>query len=222
MIFPVQIINQTTPAVSVTIADSGVPAVTYNQVNQSLGKHVYKIENLYLYSQNINQLLGVIQYQIFDSDGGQKYSSIATTIDPYADNNQVVDLDLLKYATEFILNGNSSLSATILPNTYVQVKLFMRRITNSFGMNFENFIQIEKDANKPYFYNNYGTPLQDIQKTAGEIRDEIPLEVSNIPIDAVPIETKYVKITEDDCKPLFLLGIAAISIGVYLYKKDKN
>lgn len=215
MIFPVQIINQTTPAISVTVADSGVPAVTYNQVNQSLGKHVYKIENLYLYSQNINQLLGTIQYQIFDSDGQQKFSSITTTIDPYADNNFVVLVDLLKYASDFILNGNSSIGATILPNTFIQVKLYMKRITNSFGMNMDNFIAIEKDANKPNFYDNYGTTLQDIKETASEIRDEIPQKGTQVQ------PTKFIKITEE-CKPLFLLGIAAISIGVYLYKKDKD
>jgi hypothetical protein len=219
MIFPVQIINNTTPAISVTIADSGVPAVTYNQVNQSLGKHVYKIENLYLYSQNINQLLGTIQYQIFDSDGQQKYSSITTTIDPYQDNSFVVDVDLLKYVMDFILNGNSSLSSTILPNTYVQVKLFMRRITNSFGMNMDNFITIEKDANKPNFYNNYGTTLGDIQKTAGEIRDEISQDGTITPSLVSPTPQTLIKFQED-CKPLFMLGIAAITIGIYLYKKD--
>jgi len=213
MIFPVQIINHITPAISVTVADSGVPAVTYRQVNQSLGKHVYKIENLYLYSQNINQLLGTIQYQIFDSDGQQKFATITTTIDPYQDNSLVLDVDLLRYAMDFILNGNSSISSTILPNTYVQVKLFMRRITNSFGMNMDNFIAIEKDANKPNFYDNYGTTLKDIQQTAGAIRDEI--SSSELPIQQ-PIAT--IKIEE--CKPFILLGIAAITLGVYLYKKD--
>ena len=83
--FPVQIINNTIPALSVEVADSGVPAVTYQQVKQSLGTQVYKINELYIYSENINQLLGVIQYQRFDSDGNQTYSSIATTIDPYSE-----------------------------------------------------------------------------------------------------------------------------------------
>ena len=91
----------------------------------------------------------------------------------------------------------------------------MKRITNSFGMNMDNFIAIEKDANKPNFYDNYGTTLQDIVQTASEIRDEIPEKGIQIQ------STKFIKITEE-CKPLFLLGIAAISIGFYLYKKDKD
>ena len=109
-VFPVQIINNTIPSLSVEVADSGVPPVTYQQVKQSLGSQVYKINELYLYSQNINQLLGIIQYQRFDSDGNQTYSSIATTIDPYSGNAIAITIDLKKYEDNFILNGNSSFS----------------------------------------------------------------------------------------------------------------
>ena len=149
MNFPVQVINQPTPAISVVNADSGVPPVTYEQIKQSLGRQVYEITNLYLYSENINQLLGVIQYQIFDSNGAQQYSSIATTIDPYEGNSVAIDIDLTNYLQNFILNGNSSFSAIILPETYVQVKWYAKRITNGLGGGgLENFKQIEIDAKK--------------------------------------------------------------------------
>ena len=97
----VQIINNATPQVTVEVADAGVPPVTYAQVKQSLGTQVYKVENLYIYSQNINQLLGVIQYQIFDSTGDQNYSSIATTIDPFSGNSVAIDLNLKDYNQDF-------------------------------------------------------------------------------------------------------------------------
>lgn len=215
--FPVQIINNTIPALTVEVADSGVPAVTYNQVRQSLGSQVYKINELYLYSQNINQLLGVIQYQRFDSDGNQTYSSIATTIDPYEGNAVAITVDLRQYGDSFILNGNSSFSSTILPNTYLQVKFWANRITNEFGGNLNNFKQIEIDANKPFFFNNYGSLISEIQETNKEIQKSATL--GGVP-DVPPHEKSVTKnvLPEDDCRHLIFLGVAAIAVGTYMLK----
>lgn len=215
--FPVQIINNTIPALTVEVADSGVPAVTYQQVKQSLGSQVYKVNELYLYSENINQLLGVIQYQRFDSDGNQTYSSVATTIDPYSGNAVAITIDLRNYQDNFILNGNSSFSSTILPNTYVQVKFWANRITNEFGGNLNNFKQIEIDANKPFFFNNYGSLISEIQETNKEIQKSATLDgVPEVP----PHEKSVTKsvLPEDDCRHLVFLGVAAIAVGTYMLK----
>jgi hypothetical protein len=226
MNFPVQVINHTVPAISVTNADSGVPPVTYQQIKQSLGRQVYEITNLYLYSENINQLLGVIQYQIFDSNGDQNYSSIATTIDPYSGNSVAIDINLKDYLQDFILNGNSSFSTTILPETYVQVKWYANRITNSFGGNLENFKQIEIDANKPDFFNNLGSPISQIQETGNLIEQNIGKPTSELvpPHEQVlfsnPSQPMTIKVTED-CTHLIWLGIAAISVGAYMLKNKE-
>jgi len=221
MNFPVQIINQPVAAITVEVADSGVPPVTYQQVKQSLGRQVYDITNLYVYSQNINQLLGVIQYQIFDSNGNQNYSSIVTTIDPYAGNAVAIDIDLRDYLQNFILNGNSSFSTVILPQTYVQVKFYANRITNALGGGgLENFKQIEIDANKPDFFNNLGAPISDIQDTNGQIIQNITTPTSELkPIHEQNLsQPMIIKVTED-CTHLIWLGVAAISVGAYMLKK---
>jgi hypothetical protein len=224
MNFPVQVINQTTPAISVQVADSGVPAVTYEQIKQSLGRQVYEVTNLYIYSENINQLLGVIQYQIFDSNGNQNYSSIATTIDPYEGNSVAIDIDLRDYLQDFILNGNSSFSTTILPNTYVQVKWYANRITNALGGGgLENFRQIEIDAHKPDFFNNYGSPISEIQETGLEMQGDLSVPISELkPLHEQnmmqPSQPMTIKVTED-CTHLIWLGVAAISVGAYMLKK---
>jgi hypothetical protein len=224
MIFPVQIINytQNNPQVSVTVADSGVPAVTYAQVRQSLGTQVYKINELYLYSQNINQLLGIIQYQIFDSNGNQNYSSIATTIDPYDGNAVAIDINLREYEQDFILNGNSSFAATILPNTYLQVKFYANRITNEFGGNLDNFQEGAIDAGKPFFFNNYGSTIEEIKQSNVPIKNSATIGRDIALLPSQPPPSIPVKVLEQDCTHLVWLGIAAISVGVYLVKKDKN
>jgi hypothetical protein len=222
MNFPVQVINQPVAAITVEVADSGVPPVTYQQIKQSLGRQVYEITNLYIYSENINQLLGVIQYQIFDSNGAQQYSSIATTIDPYEGNSVAIDVDLTNYLQDFILNGQSSFSTVILPETYVQVKWYAKRITNALGGGgLENFKQIEIDANKPDFFNNLGSPISQIQETGLEMQQNIgtPTSALTPPHEKnIPSQPMTIKVTED-CTHLIWLGIAAISVGAYMLKK---
>ena len=56
MLFNANIVNHSTPAVSVQVADSS--GVTYSQIKQSLGSQVYDVKGLYLYSENLNQLIG--------------------------------------------------------------------------------------------------------------------------------------------------------------------
>lgn len=217
-VFAVEILNNATPALSVEVADSGVPPVTYQQVKQSLGSQVYKILELYMYSENINQLMGIIQYQRFDSDGRQTFSSVTTPIDPYAGVSVANLIDLQNYKDEFILNGNSTFSATILPNTYLQLKFWANRITNEFGKNLENFTQIEIDANKPHFFNNYGSTTEDIVTSNEEIEKTAVLPPI-VPPSIAPPKVAPV-ISDDDCKKLVVLGFAALAMGTYMLNKE--
>lgn len=161
-VFSPQILNNS-PALEVTVQDSGVPPITYAQIKNSLGQYVYLVEAFYVYCTNLSQLIGTINYNRYDSDGNKIVTNIATTVDPYQDNTAIV-VDLNQYGTDVVLNGNSSFSTTILPFAEVQLKMYTKRITNSFGRNLENFIIGEWLANRPDFFDNYGN-LAAIQKT---------------------------------------------------------
>ena len=223
MTFNVEIINHATPALSVLNADNGT-AVTYNQIKQSLGQQIYNVEGIYIYSQNINQLVGPIQYQRYNADGTQYYQTIVTAIDPYSANSVSLNIDTTKYDQPFIFNGNSSFQADVLPNTELQVKFYSTRITNSFGKNLDNFQAIEIAANKPNFYDNLGDTISNIQKT------DIPIEQSaSLGQIATPIKKPNEQINinkimpEVDCSvPVVFLGLAAVSIGMYIFTKDKT
>ena len=166
--------------------------------------------------------MGVIQYQRFDSDGNQTYSSIATTIDPYSGNAVAITIDLKQYQDDFILNGNSSFSSTILPNTYVQVKFWANRVTNEFGRNLNNFQQIEIDANKPFFFNNYGSLIPEIKETNIEIEKSATLGgVTGVPPHEEKLVTQAQQVPVDDCRHLLFLGIAAIAVGTYMLKNKE-
>ena len=110
-----------------------------------------------------------------------------------------------------------------MPGTAVQVKFYSTRITNSFGKNLDNFKDIEIAANKPNFYDNLGDTISNIQKT------DIPIEQSaTLGEIATPPANKQesIKINqimpEVDCNvPVVFLGLAAVSLGMYLFTKDK-
>lgn len=182
MIFVASVINHPLPQVSVITGDAGTgltTPVTYNQIKNSFGTQIYNVESLYINSDNIQQLTGVIEYQRFDATGSQNYQIITPTVDPYqpakALNIKLFDLDSDKksftnndepnYSKLFILNGNSSFQTTILGNTYLNSTFSASRITNQFGKNVATFDQFEKLFRQPWFYEEYGSNEKDILQT---------------------------------------------------------
>lgn len=208
MVFNANIINHTLPAISVN-SDSNV---TYAQIKNSLGQQVYKVEEFYLYSTNFPQLIGLINYNIYDVSGNQDITNIVTTTDPYQGVNSLF-VDLTQREKPVILNGNSNFSTTILPNTYLQFQLYNRRITNSFGMNLFNFKELEK-ITKTNFFNNYGHPIEEIQAVNNEIMQSI--SEKKLPTNAADID----KIKSDNNNKIAygLLSFIAISSLYVLYK----
>lgn len=207
MIFSPIVINHTYPQVSVVVADSGVPPITYSQVKNSLGTYIYKVEGLYLFSNILNQLIGTIQYNRYDVAGNQKYTTIATTVDPYQPAN-AINVDLESSETMFILNGNSSISTTILPLATLDTTLYCKRITNSFGENLNSFKIMEEIFRKPNFFKRYGD-IEEIQKTNNEIKNSISFTGDEM-------------IGKDDDKmPITILSLITIYAGIFYLVKNK-
>jgi len=234
MLFNVQIINHTIPAISVIVADKGngiSNGVTYAELKQSLGQQSYDVGCLYLYSDNQNQLSGVINYNIFDANGAAKVTNVVTTIDPYQFAGSILVSLKDKVNIPIILNGNSSVSTTVLPETFVQIKFLADRVTNKLGLINSNFTQMEELTGSKFFegtYSSGGDALkcsgrdnlltsQATQKTE-MIQDP---EVLKQQYDVAQKPTQIVKKMEMglDCN-IFLL-IASVSAGLYLFSKKE-
>jgi len=210
MIFAPSIITNTTPQVSVQVADSGNPAVTYAQIKQSLGNQVYKVDTLNIFANSISQLIGAIQYNRYDAVGNREIHSIVTTVDPYQAATSIFT-DLTKYKNDVILNGNSTLQANILPNAYVLVTFYCRRITNSFGLNKFNFSEIEEIFRKDFYTKKYSD-----FETEGRLV-LIENEETNF---ANFTSNEDNKVDDVDKKSLAMLSLASFSFLFYLiYKK---
>lgn len=148
--FAVNIVAHTLPAVSVIIADSGVPSLSYAQLRNSIGHDVYNINGLYIYSSNLKQLTGIIQYNMYDTDGNQRFKSITTAVDAYQHTTSL-NVDLKNFDSSLILNGNSNLSTTILAGTYVQLGLHCTRVRNSDGLDVNNFELMQQVFRADFF-----------------------------------------------------------------------
>jgi hypothetical protein len=174
--FTAQKIVSQTPALSVvvenaTVTDASgfvIQPLTYTEVQNTLGQQNLLVDGFYLYSENQNQLSNVIQYNNRNATGSQDIKNVVTQIDPF----QVVPsllVDLKNTGFDLVLDGNSNIGTSILPNSSLELKLLTKRIGNSFGGNYQNFKMIENDTRTNFFKNTYGASMTSIQKTNLEI-----------------------------------------------------
>jgi len=218
MVFNAQIVNHTQAGVSVNVADAGSGAtapVTYEQIRNSLGNHNYNVDSFFLYATNYNQLVGVINYIIYDSDGVQTTTNITTAVDMYQ-NTTSLSVDLKKLPIPILLNGNSSISTTILANTFLQINLYTTRITNSFGLNLNNFNEMNKLLGLDFFQ-DYGDEIQDIQVTNALIQGENFEENKELFKNFVGNSNKNQSVNFKAFMVSALFGLSAL----YLLKKTK-
>jgi hypothetical protein len=206
---PTIIIN-TVPPVSVVSADSGsgiATPVTYNEIKQSMGTNVYDVKNIYMYSDNIQQLSGVVNYNRFDSNGDKEIFNITPIIDPFQRVSAInVDTEQLP----IIFNGNSSISTTVLPNTSVKVQFNTLRTKNNvfnsplLAMEIENTVE------------------QQDEKIKEKLKEKpLLLEPTKIPEKSIKVFEKVEDkdVNKKDYLIIVLLALSAISIISYLVKK---
>lgn len=127
---PVITIN-TTPSLQVTMAG----AVTYQEFLNSLGQFVYWLEVYQMQCNSINQLQEELEYFIYNVDGTIFRQTIVPNVDPFqyavSLRNNVKDMGI-------ILNGQSSIAFTILPNETIQLILCTKQVSNQDALNFIN------------------------------------------------------------------------------------
>lgn len=207
------------PALVVTIADPGVPGVTYQQVKNSLGQYVYMLQGFYVTATSLSQLIGVVKYLRYDANGNQLVTNIISTVDPYQDQKAVV-IDLANFESDVVLNGNSNVQFVVKPNVQMQLKMYTRRITSSFGRNLKNYLDMERIAYKPGFFADYGNLFriaqdnmlaqesarlgvgrelmerhrQIVRETGEEVTVPVSIESDPIPVMLEPEESSYVGI----------------------------
>ena len=149
--FSVNIVSNTTPAISVTLSGT----VTYQQFQNSLGDFVYEIDEAYLYSTNQRQIQSSFLYSKYDSNGDQNLQTVISAISPYQYQNSIY-IDTRE--KNLILDGRDYIDFTMQPNTSLQIKLFCRRVAvvdplDRDGIN--NFKDLENSEGASNFFEQY-------------------------------------------------------------------
>ena len=148
--FSPTIITNTTPAVSIVGGN-----ISYDEIRRSLGDYVYYVERVYLFSNNIKQINGVVAYQIYDSNGKQSIQSLTPTIDPYQTQNSLF-YDIK--GKDVILNGQSSFAFDLLPNVTLKIEFFTNRLAKRDALDLivpNNFKTIESSMGNYTFFEDW-------------------------------------------------------------------
>lgn len=148
--------NVAPPAVTATASN-----VTYGEIRRSLGDYVYCVKRLYLFSNNLKQLSGLVKYQHYNVNGNQVIESLTPTIDPY--QTQVS----LFYDTAdkgLVLDGQSSLNFNLLPNSFIKVEFFATRVAkrdylDAILPDANNFKQLETAMGQFSFFEDWESQI---------------------------------------------------------------
>lgn len=148
------IVNNTIPAVAVTTTN-----VTYEEIKKSLGDFVYFVDKVYLYSNNIKQLSGVVKFQHYNVNGNQKVENLTPTVDPYQMQES------LFYETkdfDVVLDGQSNFKFSLLPLTSLKVQFFAKRLAKKNALDAlypDNFKTLESAMGKFGFFEDWETKI---------------------------------------------------------------
>jgi len=205
MIFNAIKITHPVPQLSVVNADSSSIPITYPQIKQSLGNDIYNVDAFYIYSPNVNQLQGQIQYVRFDASGNQVVKSLITTVDPYNFGVSIVQ-KVDQNSTLFILHGNSNFSTTVLPSTGLQVKFFSRRVSTSLIRGANNFEILER------IFRLGGFADSQLPKLDNQLEYQEKTQEPNVE-DTYALKEK----TDEKYKQVYINSFVALASGILAY-----
>lgn len=148
-------INNTTPAVIISTGSN----LTYQQIQNSLGSDVYWANEVYIWADIYQQVTGVAQFNHYDANGEQRFVSLTPVFDPYQ-QQPALYYDLNKF--KVIIDGNSGIKFNLLPNVYLQLTFYCKRLSNRQMLdlnNIDNFRQLEESEGIPNFFEDYNRML---------------------------------------------------------------
>lgn len=121
MIFTPVISSQVPPFVSIEM-----PNMTYEEFINSLGQFNFSVIKMKITASTMQQVISVMQYQHFDSNGVKFQDAIVPNVDPY----QVIP-SLYIETGKRTLDSRSSFLMTLFPNENIQLILFTDEISIS-------------------------------------------------------------------------------------------
>jgi hypothetical protein len=104
-------------------------ATPYFVIQNSMGSFLYGITEIYIQSNAPDQLLQVLNFRSYDSNGDIKSFINTTTIDPYQYQNS---LFVKPISNDIVLNGRTSVNFNMLPSENVNFVFYVNQMSNSY------------------------------------------------------------------------------------------
>ena len=120
---PPNISTLSTPAIQV----SSVSGVSYYQIQQSIGTFVYLVNNIYMYSSNINQLLQPIGLKKYNKFGDKHIRVLQPMVDPYQSSSA---LNQTMLGLDYMFDSNNGFYPTISANTSINFQFSTTEISH--------------------------------------------------------------------------------------------
>jgi hypothetical protein len=126
-----------TPAIQVT----SIGDVSYKTIQQSIGTYFYKINNIYIFASNLDQLLQPVGLKKYNKFGDKQIRILQPMIDPY---QQASALDQTMLGLDYIFDSNNGFYPTISANTSVNFQFSTTEISHQDYLKcVDNFQNIE-------------------------------------------------------------------------------
>ena len=122
--FPPTAQTLSVPAVAVTSSSD----LSYDTLNNSIGSFAYRVNNIYQYATNINQLLQPLYLKKFNKFGDKNVMYLATTIDPYQ-YTSALTTSTKELAYNF--DGDNAFEPTLLPNVSLDYRFDIHEMNPS-------------------------------------------------------------------------------------------
>lgn len=125
------------PAIQV----SSVSGSSYYEIQQSIGTYFYLINNIYLHSSNLNQLLQPIGLKKYNKFGDKHIRVLQPMIDPYQSQGA---LNQTMLGLDYVFDSNNGFYPTISANTSVNFQFSSTQISKQdYLKGVDNFQNIE-------------------------------------------------------------------------------
>jgi hypothetical protein len=136
-VVPPNISTLSTPAIQVT----SIGDVSYQTIQQSIGTYFYKINNIYIYSSNLSQLLQPIGLKKYTKTGSKEIKILQPMIDPY---QNLSALNQTMLGLDYVFDSNNGFYPTISANTSVNFQFATTEISHQdYLQGVDNFQNIE-------------------------------------------------------------------------------
>lgn len=120
---PPNISTLSTPAIQV----SSISGVSYYQIQQSIGTFVYLVNNVYMYSSNLNQLLQPIGLKKYNKFGDKHIRVLQPMVDPYQSSSA---LNQTMLGLDYMFDSNNGFYPTISANTSINFQFSTTEISH--------------------------------------------------------------------------------------------